>query len=142
MSLSMEKQSSSENGDNHKPPASIADQTTSEQPAEEVGSGDSTDQATTAAAIDPANEEPPEEAVSSDPNSQSVNATTDESASEQPPEEPVSGKTTKNPAAVALGRLGGLKGGRARALTLTKTERSEAARKAATARWQKTKPTK
>lgn len=43
----------------------------------------------------------------------------------------------KNPAAVALGRLGGLKGGKARARKLTKEERSEAARKAALARWKK-----
>ena len=43
----------------------------------------------------------------------------------------------KNPAAVALGRLGGLKGGKARAKGLTKAERSEAARKAALARWGK-----
>ena len=43
----------------------------------------------------------------------------------------------KNPAAVALGRLGGLKGGPARAKKLTKEERSESARKAAQARWKK-----
>ena len=41
----------------------------------------------------------------------------------------------KNPAAVALGRLGGLKGGPARAKKLTKRQRSESARKAAQARW-------
>ena len=41
----------------------------------------------------------------------------------------------KNPAAVALGRLGGLKGGKARAANLTKEERSEIARRAAVARW-------
>ncbi len=41
----------------------------------------------------------------------------------------------KNPAAVALGRLGGLKGGKARARSLTPEERSEAARKAVNARW-------
>jgi hypothetical protein len=44
-------------------------------------------------------------------------------------------KKRKNPAAVALGRLGGLKGGAARALVLTDTERSEIARRAAQARW-------
>jgi hypothetical protein len=43
----------------------------------------------------------------------------------------------KNPLAVALGRLGGLKGGYARAARLTKKERSESARKAAEARWAK-----
>jgi len=41
----------------------------------------------------------------------------------------------KDPAAVALGRKGGLKGGKARAAKMTKEERSEAARKAAKARW-------
>lgn len=43
----------------------------------------------------------------------------------------------KNPAAVALGRLGGLKGGKARAASLSKTKRAEIARKAAAARWKK-----
>jgi hypothetical protein len=41
----------------------------------------------------------------------------------------------KDPAAVALGRKGGLKGGKARAESLTPEERSEAARRAAQARW-------
>lgn len=41
----------------------------------------------------------------------------------------------KNPAAVALGRLGGSKGGKARAARMTPEERSESARKAAKARW-------
>lgn len=40
----------------------------------------------------------------------------------------------KNPAAVALGRLGGLKGGPARAQKLTAKKRSEIARKATLAR--------
>ena len=43
----------------------------------------------------------------------------------------------KNPAAVALGRLGGLKGGKARADKLSAKERSEIARNAANARWKK-----
>lgn len=43
----------------------------------------------------------------------------------------------KNPAAVALGRLGGIKGGKARAKGMTKKARSEAAKKAAKARWGK-----
>lgn len=42
----------------------------------------------------------------------------------------------KNPAAVALGRLGGLKGGVARAKKLSKKRRVEIAKKAAKARWQ------
>jgi len=43
----------------------------------------------------------------------------------------------KNPAAVALGRLGGLKGGKVRMARLTPEERSALARKAARARWGK-----
>lgn len=43
----------------------------------------------------------------------------------------------KNPAAVALGRLGGLKGGKARAESLTAKQRKAAAKKAAAARWAK-----
>jgi hypothetical protein len=41
----------------------------------------------------------------------------------------------KNPAAVTLGRLGGLKGGKARAATLSAKKRKEIAKKAAEARW-------
>ena len=48
-------------------------------------------------------------------------------------------KPKKNPAAVALGRLGGLRGGPARAKMLTATERKASARKAALARWSKKK---
>jgi len=44
-------------------------------------------------------------------------------------------KKEKNPHAVALGRLGGKKGGKARARKLTPKQRSEIARKAARARW-------
>jgi hypothetical protein len=43
---------------------------------------------------------------------------------------------SKNPAAVALGRLGGLVGGRKRADSLTPEKRAEIARKAAKTRWQ------
>jgi hypothetical protein len=43
----------------------------------------------------------------------------------------------KNQAAVELGRLGGLKGGRARADKLSPERRKEIARKAARARWEK-----
>jgi hypothetical protein len=55
----------------------------------------------------------------------------EESAKKAPP--PVE----KNPAAVALGKLGGAKGGAARAAKLTKEQRSEIAKKAAAARWKK-----
>ena len=45
----------------------------------------------------------------------------------------------KDPAAVALGRKGGLKGGKARAASMTKKQRTAAAKKAAAARWGKAK---
>lgn len=43
----------------------------------------------------------------------------------------------KDPAAVALGRKGGLKGGKARAASMTKKQRVASAKKAAAARWAK-----
>jgi hypothetical protein len=43
----------------------------------------------------------------------------------------------KNPAAVLLGRLGGLKGGKARAERLSAEQRADIAKKAAQARWRK-----
>lgn len=46
-------------------------------------------------------------------------------------------KKEKNPAAVALGKLGGLKGGPARAAKLSPEKRSELARKAVLVRWTK-----
>jgi hypothetical protein len=48
-------------------------------------------------------------------------------------------ETGKNPAAVLLGRLGGLKGGKARAEALTKAQRVKIARNAAKTRWGKNK---
>jgi hypothetical protein len=48
---------------------------------------------------------------------------------------PISAGKEKNPAAVALGRLGGLKGGKARAKKLSAKQRTEIAKKAAQARW-------
>ena len=51
--------------------------------------------------------------------------------------EPIEETPQKNPAAVALGRLGGLKGGRARAEKLSAKRRKAIATKAAKARWEK-----
>jgi hypothetical protein len=50
---------------------------------------------------------------------------------------PAMAKPKKNPAAVALGKLGGSKGGVARARVLSPKKRSDIARKAARARWAK-----
>jgi len=57
-----------------------------------------------------------------------------ESESEETEPETIEGK---NPHAVALGRLGGLKGGKARFEKLTPEQRKEIAQKAAQARWGK-----
>ena len=53
--------------------------------------------------------------------------------------EPITGEKppTKNPAAVALGRLGGQKGGPARAAKLSAKKRKAIAKKAAGVRWSK-----
>jgi hypothetical protein len=50
---------------------------------------------------------------------------------------PLEPKPEKNPAAVALGKLGGPKGGRARAEKLSKEERRKIAAHAAAARWRR-----
>lgn len=52
---------------------------------------------------------------------------------------PATKPTRRNPHAVALGRMGGLKGGPARKRALTPEERSESARRAVLARWAKQK---
>lgn len=57
-----------------------------------------------------------------------MEAATDES-------EPVEEPDTRNPHAVALGTLGGRKGGKARADKLTPERKKEIAQKAAKARW-------
>ena len=59
-----------------------------------------------------------------------------EATGQAPKTEPPA-ETPKNPNAVALGRLGGLKGGAARAATLSPRKRSQIAAKAAKARWGK-----
>lgn len=56
---------------------------------------------------------------------------------EEPSEEAEPVDDGKDPAAVALGRRGGKKGGKARAANMTAKERTEAARKAANARWKR-----
>jgi hypothetical protein len=61
-----------------------------------------------------------------------------EATGDKPDEpKPAQDQAGKDPAAVALGRKGGLKGGPARAKKLGKKKLSEAARKAARARWNK-----
>lgn len=49
--------------------------------------------------------------------------------------EPMPQGRVKNPAAVALGKLGGAKGGKARAAKLSPEERTAIAKRAAAARW-------
>ena len=55
----------------------------------------------------------------------------------EPAAETAEPEPKKDPAAVALGRKGGLKGGKARAAALTPEQRSKIAKKAAAARWKK-----
>lgn len=62
-----------------------------------------------------------------------VEAVTGEVLVEKPAPEP----DTRNPAAVALGKLGGAKGGTARAAKLTPARRKAIAKKAARTRWGK-----
>jgi hypothetical protein len=63
-------------------------------------------------------------------------ATGESMASQGLPKEPTKEPTRKkNPAAVALGKLGGKKGGPARCDKLTAEQRKAIARKAARARW-------
>ncbi len=58
-------------------------------------------------------------------------------ATQEPQEQLQALAREKNPAAVALGRLGGLKGGPARAEKLSSKKRKQIARKAAKIRWSK-----
>ncbi len=64
----------------------------------------------------------------------------DDATDEAPEAE--STESEKDPAAVALGRRGGLKGGKARAEKMTAAQRSEAAKRAARARWGGSRPGK
>lgn len=63
----------------------------------------------------------------------------DEATCETLPEQEPKPEDGKDPAAVALGRKGGLKGGKARAAKMTAEERSESARRAANSRWDRRK---
>ena len=66
-----------------------------------------------------------------------VGQATEEEPEEEAEDQPETAEDGKNPAAVALGRLGGKKGGRARAKSLSPKRRKEIARQAAAARWSK-----
>jgi hypothetical protein len=69
-----------------------------------------------------------------DTNQLAASIVADATSEETPTPEPEDGK---NPHAVALGRLGGMKGGKARAAKLSAKKRSAIAKKAAQARWGK-----
>ena len=71
-----------------------------------------------------------------DPN-QRAKAVVDFATGQREPDPPA---RAKNPAAVELGRLGGLAGGKARAASMSPAERSDSARKAALARWGSARP--
>lgn len=66
--------------------------------------------------------------------SQLAKSIVDRATGNAPPDKPAD-DSGKDPAAVSLGRRGGLKGGKARAKSLTPEQRSEIAKKAAQKRW-------
>jgi hypothetical protein len=66
---------------------------------------------------------------------QLARAVLDAIAPDAEPAKPEPEESKKNPAAVALGRLGGLKGGKARAEKLSPAKRKAIAKKAAAKRW-------
>jgi hypothetical protein len=70
----------------------------------------------------------------SDPNALAARIVA-EATDEKAPEAEPTPEELAHQAAVALGRLGGLKGGKARAAALSKKKRAEIAKKAAKARW-------
>lgn len=77
----------------------------------------------------------PKRSSKRDPNLTAFDVVSQATGEDQPKKKPQ--EPEKNPAAVALGRLGGLKGGKARAAKLSKARRSEIAKKAAKSRWKR-----
>jgi hypothetical protein len=71
-----------------------------------------------------------------DPN-QLAKSIIDIATGQKPDRDPTPEEQGKDPAAVELGRKGGLKGGKARAHALTPEQRAEIAKKAAAKRWGK-----
>ena len=69
-----------------------------------------------------------------DPN-QLAKSIIDIATGQKPDRDPTPEEQGKDPAAVALGRKGGLKGGAARAASLSAKQRSKIAKKAAESRW-------
>lgn len=72
---------------------------------------------------------------SSKPDANQIAKSIVDQISGEKPVEPDEDQPKKNPAAVELGRLGGLKGGKARAAKLSAKKRSEIAKNAARKRW-------
>jgi hypothetical protein len=71
-----------------------------------------------------------------DPN-QLAKSIVDIATGQKPDRDPTPEEQGKDPAAVSLGRRGGLKGGVARAASLTPEQRAKIAKKAAATRWKK-----
>lgn len=69
-----------------------------------------------------------------------VDEATGQKEQQPEPAEPEPSEEERKRAAAMLGRRGGLKGGKARASSLTPEQRREIARKAAAARWEKHAP--
>lgn len=79
----------------------------------------------------------PKRSSKHDPNLTAFDVAAQATGEDQPKKKPQ--EPGKNPAAVALGRLGGLKGGPARKKALSKKRRKEIAQEAAKTRWRKPK---
>jgi hypothetical protein len=138
----MGKSSSDDQDDQKEPAAQTPQLGKKKQPQEISESTDSTSRPEITSTYHTSEEQSTDSPNVGDLADSSTNSTVDLTAGVQSLDGIPAGEPTKNPAAVALGRLGGLKGGKVRAQRLTKTERSEAARKAAKARWQKKEQSK
>lgn len=77
----------------------------------------------------------PKRSSKKQPQKESVQSASESLDVTAPDTTPNAGKREKNPAAVALGKLGGIKGGKARAAKLSPAKRKAIAKKAAAKRW-------
>lgn len=133
---------SSRNADDPKETAtSSPSQNGNKKSQDDASSADTNNQSPPKDSSQSTNTQSDEAGSSNESSGSTTDSDADQTVDTQPPDESATAVSAKNPAAVSLGRLGGLKGGKARARSLTKRERSEAARKAARARWRKKEQT-
>ena len=133
---------SSRNADDPKDSAtSSPSQNGNKKSQDDASSADTNNQSSSTDSSQSTNAQSDEASSSNEATGSAIDSAGDQTVDAQLPDESATAVSAKNPAAVSLGRLGGLKGGKARARSLTKRERSEAARKAARARWRKKEQT-